>query len=310
MESGDLILDLRQLETFIQVANSRSFSRAAEKLYITQPTVTNHVQNLERELGTLLINRSGKNISLTDAGSLLYKYAINIVNSCEMAKFDLAAYKGKIQGHVSIYSSSVPRKYILPRIIHEFLEIYPDVSFTLADNDSKNVTTSIINGDTDFGIVGAKYLSKNLDYIDLMEDRLLLITPNNDSFKEDNLSTIKLEDILKENFLLREEGSGTRKLLESELSKKKLSLNNLNIVAYIEDTETIKELVSLGTGVSFISEKAITEDIKSGRYKAFYIEDFNLAREFYFVYHNKRQLSPLNESFKNFVLEYIDRKSI
>lgn len=310
MESGDYILDLRQLETFIQVANSKSFSRAAEKLYITQPTVTNHVQNLEKELGTLLINRSGKNISLTDAGSLLYKYAINIVNSCEMAKFDLASYKGKIQGHVSIYSSSVPRKYILPNMIHDFLSIYPDVSFTLADNDSKNVTTSIIEGDTDFGIVGAKYSSNNLNYIDLMEDRLLLITPNNATFNKPNFSTLKLKDILKENILLREEGSGTRNLLENELKKNKLSINNLNIIAYIEDTETIKELVSLGSGVSFISEKAIQEDIKRERYKAFYIEDFNLCREFYFVYHNKRQLSPLNETFKNFVLEYIQKSNI
>lgn len=303
-------MDLRQLETFIQVANSKSFSRAAEKLYITQPTVTNHVQNLEKELGTLLINRSGKNISLTDAGSLLYKYAINIVNSCEMAKFDLAAYKGKIQGHVSIFSSSVPRKYILPNIIHDFLSIYPDVSFTLADNDSKNVTNSILEGDTDFGIVGAKYSSNNLNYIDLMEDRLLLITPNSTKFNKPNFSTLKLKDILKENILLREEGSGTRNLLEFELKKNKLNLNSLNIIAYIEDTETIKELVSLGTGVSFISEKAIEEDIKSERYKAFYIEDFNLTREFYFVYHNKRQLSPLNETFKNFVLECIEKANI
>jgi len=97
-------MDFRQLETFIEVANLKSFSRAAEKLYITQPTVTNHIQNLEKELGTILINRSGKNISLTEAGDLLYKYAINIVNSCEMAKFDLAAHKGRIQGHLNTRS--------------------------------------------------------------------------------------------------------------------------------------------------------------------------------------------------------------
>lgn len=113
-------MDFRQLETFIEVANLKSFSRAAEKLYITQPTVTNHIQNLEKELGTLLINRSGKNISLTEAGSLLYEYAINIINTCEMAKFDLASYKGRIQGHINIYSSSVPRKHILPNIMVSF----------------------------------------------------------------------------------------------------------------------------------------------------------------------------------------------
>ncbi len=302
-------MDLRQLETFIEVANLKSFSRAAEKLHITQPTVTNHIQNLEKELGTILINRSGKNISLTEAGSLLYRYAINIVNSCEMAKFDLAAYKGRIQGHIHVYSSSVPRKYILPNIIESFLKKYPDVSFTLADNDSKNVVKSILEGDTDFGIVGAKYPSKNLDYIELMEDRLLMIAPNNPSYSKPNYSNLTMDSISKEKILLREEGSGTRDLLEKELIKNKIDIKDLNIIAYIEDTETIKELVTLGVGVSFLSEKAVIDDIKLEKYRVFYIEEFDLSRKFYFVYHKKRQLSPLNETFKTFVLDYIKETS-
>ncbi len=107
-------MDLRQLETFIEVANLKSFSRAAEKLYITQPTATNHIQNLEKELETVLINRSGKNISLTEAGSLLYRYAVHIINSCEMAKFDLATYKGRSKVIcISIPAQSLENIYYL-----------------------------------------------------------------------------------------------------------------------------------------------------------------------------------------------------
>jgi DNA-binding transcriptional LysR family regulator len=302
-------LDLRQLETFIEVANLKSFSRAAKKLYITQPTVTNHIQNLEKELETILINRSGKNISLTDAGSLLYKYAINIVNSCEAAKFDLASYKGCIQGHIYVYSSSVPRKYILPNIIKNFLQQYPDVSFTLADSDSKSVINSIIRGDTDFGIVGAKYPSNNLNYIKLIEDRLLVIAPKNYYDSKPNYSYLPLEDILNKKILLREKGSGTRSLLEKVLKKKEISIDDLNIKAFIEDPETIKELVHLGVGISFLSERAIADDINLGKYKAYYVDEVDLSRKFYFVYHNKRQLSPLNETFKTFVLDYINEFS-
>lgn len=298
-------MDLRQLETFIEVANSKSFSKAADKLYITQPTVTNHIQNLEKSLGTLLINRSGKNITLTDAGSLLYRYAINIVNSCEMAKFDLASFKGQIQGHIPIYSSSVPRKYILPRIINDFLKEYPEVSFTLLDKDSKNVTESILDGDTDFGIVGAKYKSPNLNYINLVEDKLLVITPNNEKFTKANFSDVKLEDVLNEKMILREKGSGTRDLFERKLIEKNVDLENIKVVACIEDTETIKELVSLGAGISFISEKAIDRDLELNKYKVYNVNNCNFSRKFYFVYHNKRQLSPLNETFKNFVVSYI-----
>lgn len=300
-------MDLRQLETFIKVVDLKSFSGAAEKLHITQPTVTNHIQNLEKELDTILINRSGKNISLTEAGRLLYKYAIHIVNSCEMAKFDLAAYKGRIEGHLSIYSSSVPRKYVLPHIINKFLEQYPDVSFTLDDNDSENVIQNILEGETDFGIVGAKYPSKKLNYIELMEDRLLLITPNNSIYTEPNYSSLPMDKIVKGRFLFREEGSGTRKLLDNRLKKHRV--DNLNIIAYIKDTETIKELVSLGVGLSFLSEKAIVDDVKSGKYKAYYIDKIDLNRKFYFVYHNNRQLSPLNETFKTFILKYIKNNS-
>ncbi|GFN36212.1 selenium metabolism-associated LysR family transcriptional regulator [Tepidimicrobium xylanilyticum] len=303
-------MDFRQLETFIQVANLKSFSRAAEKLYITQPTVSNHIQSLEKELGSILINRSGKSITLTEAGSLLYKYAINIINSCEMAKFDLAAYKGRIQGHLCIYSSSIPSKYILPKIIYEFSTKYPEVTFSLVDMDSADVVQSILDGDTDFGIVGAKYEENKLNNIELVEDSLLVITPNNPRFSKPNYSHLALDEVIKERILLREEGSGTRNLVEATLKKHNIDLESLNVTAYVEDTEVIKQLVSLGAGISFLSSKAVFDDIKLGKYKAYYVEGIEFSRKFYFVYHNKRQLSPLNETFRDFVISYIKDNSI
>jgi DNA-binding transcriptional LysR family regulator len=298
-------MDFRQLETFVEVSKLKSFSKAAEKLFITQPTVTNHIQNLEKELGTLLINRFGKNITLTDAGNMLYKYAINILNSCEMAKFDLATYQGKIQGHLQIYSSSVPRKYLLPIIMSSFINTYPNVSFSISDKDSKNVVKGILDGETDFGILGAKYPSNNLEYIDLMEDKLVLVTPNTSKYPGQNFSTISKEVLFYSNLLFREDGSGTRSLIESIFQQSEIPMDKLNISAYIEDTETIKELISLGVGIGFLSEKAVHTDIQSGRYKVFYIDGLDFSRKFYFAYHKNRQLSPLSETFKNYILDYI-----
>jgi len=254
-------MDFRQLETFVEVAKLKSFSKAAEKLFITQPTVTNHIQNLEKELGTLLINRFGKKITLTDAGNLLYKYAINILNSCEMAKFDLASYQGKIQGHLHIYSSSVPRKYLLPTIIKNFLNNYPDVSFTVGDKDSKKVIRGILDGETDFGILGAKFPSNNLRYIDLMEDRLVLVTPNSPDFPGENFSFISKDILFREKIIFREEGSGTR--FKRTLCR------------------------------------------RPKKYKVFYVEDLDFIRKFYFAFHKNRQLSPLSEAFKNYILEFV-----
>ncbi len=303
-------MDFRQLETFVEVAKLKSFSKAAEKLYITQPTVTNHIQNLEKELGTLLINRLGKTITLTHAGNILYNYAVNILNTCDKAKFDLATYKGKIQGHIQIYSSSVPRNYLLPKIISSFLKFYPDVTFTIGDGDSKNVVSSILDGETDFGILGAKYSSNSLKYINLMDDELLLITPNNDEFPYENYSFIDKEVLFKVRFIIREDGSGTRALVEDVLQKSNIPLDKINIIGIIEDSNTIKELVSLGVGVSFFSKRAIKSDLELGRFKAFYIKDLKFIREFYFAYHKNRQLSPLNEKFRDFMLNYIKDQEI
>lgn len=300
-----IYLDFRQLETFVQVARLKSFSKAAEILFITQPTVTNHIQNLEKELGLILIDRYGKSISLTDAGHLLYKYAIDILNSCEMAKFDLASQKSQIKGHLHIYSSSVPRKHLLPIVIKGFLDVYSDVSFTISDKDSKMVVESILDGETDFGIVGARYPTNNLEYIDLMEDKLLLVTPNSPQYPGENFSTVSSDILFQSNFLFREEGSGTRSLIEKTLKKANLSIDKLRISAYIGDTETIKELIALGVGISFLSEKSIKSDLELGKYKAFYIDNLDFSRQFYFAYHKNRQLSPLSETFKKYFIDYI-----
>ena len=107
--------------------------------------------------------------------------------------------------------------------------------------------------------------------------------------------------------IFREKGSGTRALLEEQLLEKNISPNNLSILAYIEDTETIKEFVTLGLGISFVSKKAVDKDIKLEKFNAYYVKDLDLNRKFYFVYHNRRQLSPLNETFKQFVLDYVEK---
>ncbi|MFA5577090.1 MAG: selenium metabolism-associated LysR family transcriptional regulator [Tissierellaceae bacterium] len=298
-------MDFRQLESFVEVAKFRSFSKAAKKLFITQPTVTNHIQNLEKELDTILINRLGKSISLTDAGRLFFVSANQILNTLDRTKFELDSYKGKIHGHINIFASSIPRNYLLPSLVKSFLDIYPQVSFSIDEKDSKEVVTSILRGESNFGIIGAKYSSNSLEYIDLMEDNLLLITPNNGDYPLDNFSYVDSRLLLKENIIMREEGSGTRALVESSLRKCNFPIESLNIKVFTADTSTIKELVSSGVGVSLISEKAVEDDLSIGRYKAFFIKDIRFSRKFYFVFHKNMMLDPLNEKFKDFILEYI-----
>ena len=301
-------MDIRQLETFVHVARLKSFSRAAEKLYITQPTVTNHIQNLEQELDTLLISRLGRKIKITDEGIVLYNYAIDILNLLDNAKYDLQAIQQDVKGHLTISASSVPRKKILPSIITRFSTEYPNVSFTIGEKDSNMVVQSIIEGETDFGILGAKFNDQNIDYIKIMEDELVLVVPNNSDFPKDNGSILPKDVLLKNKIITREQGSGTRKVVEDELTSTGFDVNSLDYFAFIEDTELIKELVSNGLGISIFSLKTIEEEVEKSKLKYFRLEGVSMVRDFYFAFHKFRKLSPLNNIFKDFILEEYENK--
>ncbi len=298
-------MDFRQLEVFLAIAKFKSFSKAAKHLYLAQPTVSNHLSNLERDLNTVLINRSrsNKNISLTKAGKLLYDYAVNIINLRENAKFKLDEFKGKIIGNIEIASSTIPEQYIIPDIICEFNKIYPDVTFTICHYDSSQVVEGIVSGDIDFGIVGAKISHNQLKYMDLVDDKLVVVVPYN-YFDKNGEKKIALKDLLKEKFILREQGSGTRSVIEKNLRQKNIDMDELQVVAHIESTEAIKQCIRRGLGVSILSKRAIEDEVRCKLLDYVDIDGLDLKRNFYFVCHGQRLPSPLELEFQKFVCNY------
>src|SRR5699024_8951566 len=142
-----------------------------------------------------LINRMGKKISLTNAGSVLYDKALDVINSLEMIKHELSLYDKEIKGHLDIVSSSVPRKYLIPSIIDAFLKEYNNVTFSVSDDDSQEVVNSILDAYTDFGFIGDKYQNSNLEYIEIISDKIVLITSN--EFKPElyNFDKVSIDDI-------------------------------------------------------------------------------------------------------------------
>jgi len=296
-------MDFRQLESFVAIAKFKSFSKAADYLFLTQPTISSHMLNLEKELNTVLINRSNKKISLTKAGQVLHDYAINIINLRDRARFKLGEFKGKIVGNVEIASSTIPEQYIIPELICGFNKIYPDVTFTMLHYDSTQVVDGIVNGDIDFGIVGAKIPHNQLKYVELINDELVVVTPYKEPYNSDDLS-ITLKDLLNEKFILREKGSGTRNLLEETLKIQDIDIHQLQVIAYVENTEAIKQCIRRGLGISILSKRAIEDEIKYKLLNYVKIKDLDLKRKFYFVYHSQRSPSPLEIEFQRFVCEH------
>ena len=297
-------MEFNQLESFINVVKYNSFSLAAKELFITQPTVSNNIQNLERELNTTLLDRTSKTIRLTDSGKIFYKYAVDIINMREKAKFSISEHSSKIEGEIEISASSIPEQYVLPYIIRDFVGIYPNVSFSVNHKISKNVVDDILDGKQNYGIVGARYYSEMLEYIDFFEDELVLGVPNNENYPWPSDECLDIDFLFSEKFIFRKLGSGTRRLIEQSLSDKGINLDDLKIISFIDSNEMIKKMIELGLGVSFISKIAVKNEVDLKKIKTLKIRDLNLKRSFYFVYSKNRTLSPVVEAFKDFLIDW------
>lgn len=297
-------MDFRKLESFVSIVKHGSFTKAAEELYLTQPTITGHIQSLESKLGTVLLNRNGRTVSLTEAGQILYKHAINILNTKERALFSLAQYEGKLEGELIIASSTVPQRYLLPDLLTAFSLQYPQVRFVIKQFDSKGVVDAITSGTMDFGFVGTDTSLPELEITELCQGCLVLITPCHGKFQKYEEATLTWEQVENEMFILREEGSGSRTLFFKGLEEKGIDPAKLSVVATIENPDTIKQCVRAGLGVAVVSELSVEDEIRMGLLTGFYLSGLDLKQSFYFISHRRRVLSPIARAFRGFTAEY------
>lgn len=298
-------MDIKQLVTFIEVAKQKSFTRTAELLFLTQPTVSNHVKSLEQELGVHLFIRSKKQITLTNAGLLFHKYAKNIVSQYEQMQVEMEKYTEDQDGHLRLFASSVPIRHFLPTLMQKFHEAHPHVTFSITDTDSRMVVDNLLMGDTDFGFTGARYSSAGLKYKPVFQDQLVLITQNGSIQPEDG-DVFKVEELLKLPIISRAEGSGTRKTVERSLQKLGIPLKDLNIIAFVDDTKSIVEMVSRGLGNAIVSNLEVKDEIASKQIVAHKVEEISNPRDFYFVYHENQKNSAVNRMFSGFVRQYFE----
>lgn len=297
-------MDFRQIEAFIYVVRHKSFSKAADAIYITQPTVSAHISSLENELGIKLIDRSSKEICPTAAGYIFFEYAQNLINIRDNAVFALKDFTDKIEGNLEIAASTVPSQYIIPKLVFEFRQNFQNVNLNLVQMDTKQVIDELLYKKYEIGIVGSLIEHNKLIFEKLTDDKLVLITPNNKKYSTINKKTLPIDQIINEQYIFRESGSGTRQVFEKFLAKANIEPKSIKIIAQINSLEAIKQAVSIGLGVSIASAKSVEDYSNNGMLKAFEIEEFPIDREFYIVHHKNRPMSPISNAFKKFALEY------
>lgn len=297
-------MDFRQIEAFVYVVRFKSFSKAADAIYLTQPTVSSHISTLEKELGLKLIDRSGKEVLPTDAGKIFYEYANNLINIRDNAVFTLNKFSKKVDGKVEIAASTVPAEYLLPKLILGFRSLYNNINFSVDQFDSNQVINELLEKKYELGMVGTVIENSKLEYHKLTEDKLVLAAPCNEKFSTISSDTLSFKVIKDECFIYRESGSGTRLEFEKIFMKHGISPSSIRIAAQFNSIDAIKQAVSQGLGLSVMSYVSIEDYVKFGRIRAFDIEGFDLTRAFYIVTHKKRPLSPINSVFLKYVMDY------
>jgi len=297
-------MDFRQIEAFVYVVRYKSFSKAADAIYLTQPTVSSHISSLESELGIKLIDRSGKEIEPTKAGRIFYDYANNLINIRDNAVFTLNEFSKKVEGKVEIAASTVPAEYLLPKLMIGFRSVYGNISFAADQYDSRQVIDEILEKRYELGIVGTVIENSKLEYHRLVDDRLVLAAPCNKKFSAITSKSLPFEAVRDENFIYRESGSGTRQEFERIFMKHGADPASIKIAAQFNSIDAIKQAVSKGLGVSIMSYISIEDYVRFDQIKAFDIEGFDMSRSFYIVTHKKRPLSPVNSVFLQYVKDY------
>lgn len=284
-------MKLKQLEVFTAVADCKSFSKAAEKLYLTQPTVSVYISSLEKELNAKLFVRNTKEISVTEQGLRLYQYAREMLALQNKITEIFLPDSSKKETRLVVAASTVPSRYLLPDILARYKKKYSCGQLELRESDSARVIEDVEKHAADVGLTGTALENKNCRYIPFYEDELVIIMPNTSKYRMIQEQEHTLDWIRQEPVIMREEGSGTRKEAEKQLRTAGIDVEKLHVAACVDSTETIKRSVKNGIGITMISSLAAQEEIESGKVLTFPMSKNKSTRKLYVVYNDSCALS-------------------
>lgn len=297
-------MEFKQLEAFIQIAKMQSFSKASEFLFLSQPALSSQINMLEKEIGTQLFIRSTKRVFPTKAGVAFYEYAQKMLALRERSLYELGKFSKEYAGEINILASSVPSQYILPQMIADFNKEYPNIVFRLYQKDSGSVYEELTKYQYDIGFVGTMAEGCRYDVSVLCKDQLVLILPKNLKYTGKHKAEDLMDFIADKNFIMREQGSGTRIELQTFLAKQNVTEKDLKVVAYFSNTQGIIDAVSQGMGVSFVSKTAAKVYRRSNLINVVDIKNELLVRNIYYVVKKDMILTPAQDIFINYAKNY------
>ena len=285
-------MTLKQLEAFVKIANNKSFTLAAKELFITQPTVSAYINNLEEELGARLFDRTTKEVELSEEGDKIYLYAKEILELSEKIQrsFFIDEDENKVK-QVVISTSSIPGQFLVPEILSAYKKKFPDVDFKVRETDSAGVVEDITNHIADIGLAGTEINTNKCNFIPFYDDELILVTENSEKYRKIQETKKDLNWIKNEGFIMRESGSGTRREAVKLLESCGIFQDELKINATFGKTVTVVNSVINGLGIAMMSKLAVAGEIERGELLEFKLSKEGGYRKLYIVTEKKNRIS-------------------
>ena len=298
-------MEFKQLEAFVAVVENKSFSEAARQLNLTQPTISAHIQSLEQELNSRLLIRTTKKLTITQRGLQLYDCASNMLN---MRKNIIDEFTGQNKKIIDLAVSTIPSSYLLPEILGAFTKQISDIYFHSWQSDSLGAVSRVLDGSVDLALIGNTFDEPDCCFIPFRQDKLVIATPVNDHYlqleKKSKSGALEFSDFLKEPFIMRETGSGTKKEIDRYLEERNIPASSLRIVARMNDLEAIRKSVAGGLGISILSACSARDLADTHQILMFPLNSEKAVRTFYIVYSKNRILKPHVKQFLKFVKDF------
>lgn len=291
-----------KLKIFCTVTETKSFSKTSRIVHLSQPAVSLQIQALEEFFGTKLFDRTKSVATLTPAGEVLYKHAKHVLEHYDDIQKEIGKITGMIKGGIAIGASTTLGNHVLPRVIIDFKKEHPKIKISMTVGNTKRISDLVASGLVDFGLAAGEITKSTVKSEPLLTDELVLIVPPMHPWaKSKGLSIL---DITREPFILREEGSGTRQTIEEFLSSHGIGIRDLHVALVLGSTESIKEAVEAGIGVSIISKWAIKKELENGRLKQAALKEGKIPRSLSLILPAKSDFSLTVQEFLLFVKRY------
>ena len=296
-------MDLRQLLTLRTVVDKGSFSHAAEELGISQPAVSFQIRALEDRIGQRLLDRSGRRVTLTDAGRVVDSHARRLLALEEEMLRDVAGLSDHLSGPLVLGSSTGPGELLLPHLLGGFKRENPEVEVSLVVQDTQTVCDRVLDDEIELGVVGAARPHRGLVFEPFVRDELVVICPPGHALSKKK--RIKLADLAAQPLILQQRGSGVRAVLESAFRAAGIRMRDLDITLELGLQQSVRVAVLDGLGITVISRLAVERDLAEGRLVAVTVEGAVLARDFSLVRHAGRTPSRVSEGFVEYAREHL-----